>query len=139
MDISRDTRNIIDFLDQYTQGSLRKKNDLAAIIELGAAYSEPEFINKLIFAGKSLWNLSKSLKRARGEEEGLRLIQKEFEHHLEDVRSIIKELAEYSDKDDRRRFDEIYLVMTKGAVLNIIDLCHDLARLKDLQGDVRRQ
>ena len=42
MQISKDTEEILKFLDYTTNGNLRKRADLAVILELAATYNEAD-------------------------------------------------------------------------------------------------
>jgi hypothetical protein len=79
MQISDDTKSVVNFLDEYTKGNLRKKNDFAAILEICATYNGSDTLNHLIFSGKSLWNISSKLKKTSSSADGVNLLQKEVE------------------------------------------------------------
>lgn len=139
MELSQDTQNVIQAIDDSANGTLRKKNDLGTILELGASFGKIAEVTNLIFNGKIIWNLSKQLKKLDSSAEGLHLIQNEFENTLEIFRQNLIVLQEIANKETKDRFQNIYLELTKGCVLNIIDLSHDFAKLKDLQDNAKRQ
>lgn len=133
MEISQDTKNFIQAIDDYTQGKLRKKNDLTVCFEVGATFGGEQELASMIFNGKVLWKLSQKIKNTPKDAEGIELVQKEFEKALETQRVTIQAINSKLDEKDSKRFQEIYLDMTRGAVLNIIDLSHDFAIVKDMQ------
>ena len=57
---------------------------------------------------------------------------------VEEIKDTMQEMLSYADDDDIKRFNDIYMPATRGALKNIVDLSHDLARLKDLQVDSQR-
>jgi len=132
MKISDDTLGFINLIEEYAKGELRKKNDLEICIEIAASYSGQDEINKLIFEGKVLWNLFSKLKTVSKEEKGVELIQKEFEDSLVRFKDYLSIFYDKLEETDKSRFDDIYFQMTRGCVLNLTDLAHDLAKVKDL-------
>ncbi len=133
MELSQDTQNVIQAIDEHSKGTLRKKNDIGFILELGASFGMINEVANLIFQGKIIWNLSKQLKKLDSTADGLNLIQREFENSLEDFRMNLMNLQSKADEMIFERFQTVYLDQTRGCVLNIIDLSHDFSKLKDLQ------
>lgn len=133
MEISQDTQNFINAVDEFTQGKLRKKNDVSVCFEVGATFGGEQELASLIFNGKVLWNLSQKIKTSPKDAEGIENVQREFEKALETQRNNLLSVQSQLDEKDSKRFQEIYLDMTRGAVLNIIDISHDFAIIKDLQ------
>lgn len=133
MEISKDTQAVIEALDNFAEGSLRKKNDITYILEIGASYGFYEEISTFIFSGKVLWNLFKTIKKTTVDTETLIGVQKEFKNTLEVIRELILKFKEYGDEKFQKRLQDTYLEVTKGCVLNIVDLCHDFGKLKDMQ------
>jgi len=138
MELSKETQTIIDALDSYSNSNLRKKNDVAILIEICSLYSNIDTFSDIIFSSKILWNLSLKIQKISQGEEGAILIHKEFEDYLTKLRDYINLVAIRMEENEMQRFQEIYLAMTKGAVLNLIDLAHDLSILKELQSEIQR-
>lgn len=138
MIISEDTKKVVEYLDQYSENKLRKKNDLETIIEIAATYNGHEILSELIFNGKKVWNLFKKIKKVNPNDDGAELIQKELLKGIEEIRAILAEFAEFGEEQDKKRFDDIYLPDTRGTMLNVIDLSHDLHFLKNLQADSKK-
>lgn len=139
MQLSNDTLAVVNYLDEYTGGNLRKKNDIGAVIEICATYNEPELLNRIIFTGKSLWNIASKLRKVNPSADGIELLQKEVERCSTELSGYLSEIAGAADDDLKKRFDDIYLQLTRGAVKNLIDLGHDLAKFKDLQTILRQK
>lgn len=135
MKLSEDTEKVLAYLDQYTDNRLRKRKDLGTILELGASFNLAEQINFLIFRAKSVWNISKKLWKVSPDQEGADLLQKEMVKGTEEMKDYLEIILGYADDDEIKRFNDIYMPATRGALKNIIDLAHDLAQLKNLQSD----
>jgi hypothetical protein len=139
MELSQDTQYVLQAIDEASKSTLRKRNDLGSILELGATFGKYNEVSNLIFQGKIIWNLSKQLKKLDSNAEGLNLIQKEFESSLEIFRNDLKNIQNDGNLEIKERFQSVYLEQTKGCVLNIIDLAHDFGKLKDLQDSTKRR
>jgi hypothetical protein len=137
MEISKDTQAVIEALDNFTEGSLRKKNDITYLLEIGASYGFYEEIATFIFSGKVLWNLFKTIKKTTIDTQTLIGVQKEFQTTLEVIRELILKFKEYGDETYQKRLQNTYLEVTKGCILNIVDLCHDFGKLKEMQTKIK--
>lgn len=137
MEISQDTLLVIEALDNFSEGSLRKKNDLTNILEISATYNLDKEIAEFIFTGKVLWNLYKTIKRPDNNHESLAGVQKEFEISLESIRTLLFKFQSYAEESFQKRLQVTYLELTKGCVLNVVDLCHDFGKFKDMQTKIR--
>lgn len=133
MKISEDTQSVINYIDEYTGGNLRKKNDLSAILELCANNNNAEILNRLIFTGKSLWNIYSKMRKVGTNTDGIELLQKEIERCCGVITEYLIQIVQDADADLQKRFDEVYFPRTRGSVRNLIDLAYDLAKFKDLQ------
>lgn len=139
MNISEDTLKVLEFLDNYSEGGIRKRNDIALLLEIAASNNQHELFNNLVFTGKSVWNLSKKVKKIDPHQEGADLVRNEFARQLDGFKKILEILLNQSDDEKiAERFDTIYFVITQGAVKNIIDLSHDLAIFKDVQSQSKK-
>ncbi len=138
MIISEDTKSVVQFLNDYAKGGLRKMNDVEIIFELAATYNGADELNRLVFAGKSVWNISSKLKKIIHGTGGIDLLQKEMLRNVEDMKKWLRIIIEYGDNKSKERFDVVYFAETSGAIKNIIDLAHDLAVFKDIQSESRR-
>lgn len=137
MEISKDTLLVIEALDSFSEGTLRKKNDLTNIFEICASYNLTKEIETLIFSGKILWNLYRTIKRPDVEQDTLVGVHNEFQNTLEKTREVLTTIQSNSDEQFQKRLQETYLEMTKGCVLNIVDLCHDFGKFKDMQAKLK--
>lgn len=137
MKLSNDTEQVLEMLDDYTKNGLRKRNDMGMLFELGASNGLGEQMMNLIFQGKIIWTLSTKLKPANAGADGIELVQREFEASLEQFKGLLTEMSNFGDDESKERIATTYLQMTRGCVLNIIDLSHDLAKFKNMQIELR--
>lgn len=135
MELSEDTSRVVEYLDSYCNGNLRKKNDIGTILEVCATYGLHETAARLIFAGKSAWNVYSVMKKANNMDSGVELLQKEFARLAEEICSYLREILTASPSEEKERIEQIYLSGTSGSIRNIIDIAHDLAILKNLQSE----
>ena len=133
MELSKDTLEVLEFLDYTTGGNLRKRNDLGAILEIGAMKGDYQIVEKIIFTGKYLWNLHSSLIKAGEASEGTENMKREAVDSTENLKVYLSELISDVNGFDSKRFDDVYFPNEQGAFRNLIDLAHDLSRLKDVQ------
>jgi hypothetical protein len=133
MIISPDTAEVMKFLDDITGSGLRKRNDLATILELGASTGNHELIDDILFNAKYLWNLNQTISKADAGTDGLAKLHQEYKETGLKLSDKLSHLIEQAEEQDKSRFAEIYFKPTSGAFRNLIDLSHDLAKLKEVQ------
>ena len=134
MELSKDTRSFIDFLEEQYDGSLRKKDDVGVLFEIAASYEGHEELQNLIFKSKVIWNLFNTIQRNDPSTEGIEKVQTEFENSIEYFKSVLSEFNEPLRQNDLvEQFTNDYHQLSKTSVLNIVALAHDLSIIKDLQ------
>ena len=130
MIISDDTLNVVNFLQNYSNNNLRKPKDIQFILEIGAIKAIPEHIQQIIFLGKSIWNLNKSLSKSNDANANL---QRELENSFYQFQDLLRTLLDGIDSPEvSERFLLVYLQPNSGCFRNTIDLSHDLSILKEL-------
>lgn len=130
MNISEDTIRVVDFLQDYSNNTLRKRKDIEVILEIGAIKSDHSIVEKIIFVGKSIWNLNKTFSRSQSDNRNL---QRELENSFYEIQEYLAKMLDGIDATDIiERFNTIYLQRNSGCFRNVIDLSHDLSKLKDL-------
>jgi len=135
MQLSDDTRAVIEFLEASIEGGLRKQNDVATILELGATLGDADLFNRISRTGTATWKVYSTLRRVQPGDEGFRQLEEEFAIQMNGLREHLATLVNNADDETLRRFDEVYFGMTQGVIRNIVDLSHDLAKIKALQND----
>lgn len=133
MKISEDTLAVINYLHEAIEGGLRKRNDVAVVLELAAASDDAETFNSVTRLGTGAWKVYSTLRRVKPGDEGYRLLEEEFARQVNDLRENLAVLVNTADDETLKRFDEIYFGMTQGVLRNLVDLSHDLSKIKDLQ------
>lgn len=139
MEFSEDTKQVLEFLDYTSGGTLRKRNDLGIILETLAAQNQPEIANELIFYGSALWGSYRIIKTQSDPSLTAR-VQAEIQNLFAKVLDLLSDIVSFFEEDDLvDRFNRIYLKSDEGAQLNLIDLCYDLNELKKVQIQLRNK
>lgn len=133
MQLSEDTQAVLDFLQDAIEGGLRKRNDVGTLLELGATHGDAELFNALTHTGTALWKVYGTLRRVTPGAEGYRTLEQEFGNLLNTLREHMASMVQHADDETLKRFDDIYFGMSQGVIRNLVDIGHDLARIKDLQ------
>ncbi len=132
MEISEDTKKVIEFLNEFSQDTLRKKKDLGIILEVLASENNYTIANEIIFYGSALWSSYRIVKDQSIREQSQN-IAKEIDNLFDKLENYLDEIAAKLPQEDKNRFENVYLARTDGSRLNIIDLCYDLHTFKKLQ------
>lgn len=134
MEISKDTQNVVDTVESFTEKKLQKKNDFSVIMELAVSNLMIEEYGHAVFNGTAFFKLSKSLNKINPNEESASNFKKEFENYLEQFKTNIISITKHLESGTlTERFDTTYFQLTRGCVLNLIDLAHDFAIFKEMQ------
>ena len=136
MNISKDTKEVIKFLDYTTGNNLRKKNDMEIILELGASKGDFRLIEKITFTGKYLWNLHTTIVNSK-QDEGKDKLKKEIESSAVELRALLNELITEAEDFNHENFKDKYFEDNIGSFRNLIDLSHDLSRFKEMQNTMK--
>jgi hypothetical protein len=112
---------------------LRKRNDVGVVLELAAASDDADTFNNVTRLGTGAWKVYSTLRRVRPGDEGYRLLEEEFARQINELREQLAVLMNAADDETLQRFDDIYFGMTQGVLRNLVDLSHDLSKIKDLQ------
>lgn len=135
MIISADTEQVIAVLEEHSQGGLRKKNDMAVLLEIAATHDQAEPIMQIIRTGTGMWKVYGTLRRLQPGAEGYPLLEREFATQMNTLRQLLADIMQHADDETLQRFDDVYFGMTTGVIRNLVDLAHDLSKLKALQQD----
>lgn len=138
MEISNDTEKVLDFLDYYSGNTLRKRSDLAVLLELSASYDLANEINDLIFEGTFFKNLNQTIRKAATEPSAIDKMEKEIKISFEKMKSqIFSIIQNLEDSDLIKRFQDLYFSNTQGSFRNMYDLASDLSLLKEIQNTLK--
>ena len=134
MEISQDTQNVVDTVESFTKKQLQKKNDFSVIMELAVSNLLIEDYSQAVFNGTAFFKLSKTLNKIDPNEESAKNFKVEFENYLEQFKTNVLTISkQLEDEKLIERFDNTYFQLTRGCVLNLIDLAHDFAIFKEMQ------
>lgn len=133
MELSDDTAIALEHLNNSIEGGLRKRNDIGTILELSISLDASDQFNELTRTGTAVWKVYSTLRRVKQGDEGFRQLEDEFARQMNSLREQLATVSANANNDTLKRFDEIYFGMTQGVVKNIVDLAHDLAKIKALQ------
>ena len=133
---SSDIESLLSHLDSRG-GGLRKRSDIGFVFEYAAQTGNAEFINRLVFTGKVIWNTYGVLRKTSEQQDGYANLEREFMQAVNELRLMIHEFTMDWQEESRQRFEETYLGMNQGTIRNIVDLSHDFAEIKHLQQDAR--
>jgi len=139
MELSSDTRNVLDYLESASEQGLRKRNDLGVLFELAAERGAHDEMNDLLFHGTHMFNLFHTLRRASNTGEGYDTLEREFSESVERLRDLVAGALVDANADHVERFEVTYYAMTQGSLRNLIDLAHDLSLAKRVQNDEKHQ
>ncbi len=132
MTFSDDTINVINYLDVFSNYSLRKKQDVSVLLEVSASLNIADKFNQIIFLGKSIWNLYQTIRRSSNNGD-ISLVEKEILISFQEFQKNLEILSANFSPEIQNRFKSVYLQDTEGCFKNTIDLSHDLSIFKDIQ------
>jgi len=135
MAFSSDIENVLNYLDQVSGEGLRKRNDLGTLLDLAADSGQDEAINDVIFRGRHLHNLYRTLRKTSPGAEGFASLEREFTSAVEALREVLAVVLIDADQEQVERFESQYYAVTQGSLRNLIDLAHDLGVLKSVQNE----
>jgi hypothetical protein len=139
MEISKDTKKIIEFLDYTSGNNLRKSSDLSVLLNIAATYGEYEKFNDLLLNATSLWNLHNSIKNNSVTDFDIDKMKSEIINLTDTIKKEISLIIGEEKIEVNTRFNKTYLSNKQGAFLNLIDLSHDIAELKKVINKFKSQ
>ncbi len=137
MKIYDDTTKVLDFLDYTSDNKLRKRQDIAVILESGATFGVFNLVNDIIINAAGLYNMDAALKKSKATAEASVHLFNELHNTGKRVQTMLKNLIAYFEEPDAARFNAIYLAETNGAIRNLVDLGHDCSQFKKMQSFVK--
>lgn len=135
MTFSEQTESVLAYFDHYTGGNIRKRADFGAVLESASELGAAEEFNAVVFAGKVVWNLYATLRKSGSGQEGYNHVEREFASAVQAFREQVLFFVATMPEATQQRFTEVYLGVGQGTMRNLVDIAHDFARFKDLQGE----
>jgi hypothetical protein len=131
MQISEDTRNVINFLGEYSGNTLRSADELSYMMDILAGIGSYDLMNEIIFIGKSVYNLYLTINKSNDENNQLKFLESEFAKSYDELLKALNKVLQFTPDSDER--DILDLLLSSENPVLIINLAHDLSVLKDLQ------
>jgi len=131
MQISEDTRNVMNYLDEYSGNTLRSAEELSLILNILAGNNSFDLMNELIFVGKSVYNLHSTINKNNPDKGQLTLLESEFNKSFTELTKALNKVLQLTSESDA--IEKIGALMNPQNPELIISLAHDLSILKDLQ------
>jgi hypothetical protein len=132
------TSELLSRLDTFSGNRLKRKEDLAVLLELGSSPPRDSTLEELSFHAKFLQRAHLIMQRIGTQGEGYDRLSREFGSSLDKAFSLLRNLLGGATADTRNRFDSLYLAMTQEGLSNFLALCGDLAWYKNLCIDEQR-
>ncbi|GMV53240.1 MAG: hypothetical protein D8M52_00855 [Chlorobi bacterium] len=134
--LSADTEAVLGYLDQAVKGGFRKRSDIGVLLEVAAQRDAPGEFNAITITGATVWQIYSELRRLRQGDAGFRHLEDEFMLNVNKLRFEMAELLSTADEVTFSRFDTVYFGTTQGVVRNVVDVAHDLSKIRELQGNI---
>ena len=136
MEIGKDIEQLLELMAEYSENTLRKPQDLAAILEIAAQSSKADSINLMLLYSSSLWNLYKTAQRQTQNKE---ILQREIAKSANELSLAISHIAATIDDEySISRFEQLYYGNEQGSIMNLIDLAHDFDIMKKIQTQAKQ-
>ena len=136
MEIGKDIEQLLELMDEYSENTLRKAQDIAVILELAAQSAQADNINLILLYSASLWNLYKTVQRQSQNKE---ILQREIVKSANELSLAIARISEnLEDEYLKSRFEQLYFDNEQGSIMNLIDLAHDFDIMKRIQTEAKQ-
>ncbi len=139
MEFSPQTQTLLALLEAPSSATsgLRKRQDIAILIELASRHDRADDCNDLIFHGTSALKVFFLLKKMQPADTAYPTVEAEFATEINALRDAVYRFSLLAESSIQKHWEETYLRTTSGVLRNLIDLAHDVARIKELQNTSR--
>ena len=131
MQHSAATSDLLDTLEELSQGKLSRRDDLGTLIELATRHDQMPVLDDLSFLAKFVSKTYGIMARIGKEGQGYDGLQREFAASLENAGQKIRSLIAGAPEGEREPFLLRYLSPTPDALRNLLALCYDLSWYKN--------
>jgi hypothetical protein len=135
MDVSPSTAELLATLDAYSGNRLKRKEDLAILLEIGTSPPLDATLDEVSFYAKFLDRAHRIMERIGMQGEGYDRLSREFSASLEKTVGLIRIILQSATPESRNRFENMYLSMTHDSLGNFLALCSDLGWYKNFRLD----
>ena len=129
--ISQRTKDLLNTLVSFSNGSLTCTNDLATIIELSLLRKAGQELADLSFLAKFLHRTHGIMKRIGKDGEGYDRLAEEFGRNLRKVVDLLHTIVSAAPADVKEGFEKEYLAMTQQSLHRLLALMYDLSWYKN--------
>lgn len=116
MEIGKDIEQLLELMAEYSENTLRKPQDLAAILEIAAQLLKQIALTLCFLYSSSLWNLYKTAQRQTQNKE---ILQREIARKVNELSQAIAQIAATIDDEYIiSRFEQLYYGNEQGSIMN---------------------
>lgn len=131
MEISIETKEFVNRLDNFSHHKLKNLDSVSLLIELARANDQWQWLKNIAFLSKFLSNVHGILQRSPSEAEECVRLKDEFRSNLEKVAVELKAFIEMAPMEIREKFSSTYLSLTVESVESLVALLYDLSWVKN--------
>jgi hypothetical protein len=135
MQISPPTITLLTTLESHAGRPLRRRDDVAILLELAYRQDREPDLDRLSFLAKFLARTMGIMKRIGIDGQGYDRLSSEFTANLEQARALLIDFLRLAPDEARSRFQTAYLTMTPAAVENVLAFLQDLSSYKNWRID----
>ena len=131
MQFSAPTLELLEALDALSRGTLTRREDLGALIDLAARENAPSALEELSFFAKFVSKTSRLMRRIGRGAQGYDTLERECAAALEKTGTLLRGLLAGAPADLREHLSARYLQTTPASLVELLSLCDDLAWYKN--------
>jgi hypothetical protein len=131
MEISHNTRDFVQQIDELSNHRLANWDYVAALVELAQTTDQRTRLEQIAFLAKFLSNTHAILRRSNSDIEGYQKLSSEFQVNLEKVVGELKSLIEQAPAAVKASFSSKFLMLTGESFENLLSLLYDLSWIKN--------
>lgn len=132
---------LVEEINKFSGGQLKRKDDLATLINLSYSDDHEQLIEELSFTSKYVLGLFRvlSLGTSNPDIQNTSLIKRDISTNLEKIREKIEQIILNSDTQIKQYFRDNYLRLSQDNLLNLMELINDLEWTKKYLNYLKRE
>lgn len=132
--------NFIELVEEYTNTSLRRKEDVKRLIQVAVTYEKEAEFENLIFTSKYICGLIRVLKNSAGipEVENTEHIRQDLSDNIKKAAGQLNEFISGDDEELKKYFNKTYFSLTSENFNNLQQLFSDLESVKKYLNYLKR-
>ncbi len=135
MRINERVNEYVDVVDEYSGNRMRRKHDVATLMQISEDGGYEQVFEDLIFQAKFLSKLFTVVKRTDPGTEAFPKLQYEFKEAVERVGTLVRAIVKESEETVKTRYTSEYFGMNHTCLNNLLDLSYDLSWIKNWKLD----